>query len=42
MIQKVIKYDLHYDGLWGDILRQPHGTTPAAVQYKNTHLSQMA
>ena len=34
MIQKEIKCNLHYDDVRGDFLRPPHGTTPAAVQYK--------
>ena len=27
-------YNLHYDGVRGDVLRPPHGTTPAAVKIK--------
>ena len=26
--------NLHYDGVHEDVLRQPHGTTPAAVKIK--------
>ena len=32
MIPKEIKYNLHYDDVWGDFLRQPHGKTPATVE----------
>ena len=32
MIPKDIEYNLHYDDVWGDFLRLPHGTTPATVQ----------
>ena len=32
MIPKEIKYNLHYDDVWGDFLRPPHGTTPATVE----------
>ena len=28
------KYFLHYDDVRGDVLRPPHGTTPAAVKIK--------
>ena len=28
MIPKEIKYNLHYDDVWGDFLRPLHGTTP--------------
>ena len=31
MIQKEIKYNLHYHDVRGDFLRPPHGTTPATV-----------
>ena len=27
-------YNLHYDDVRGDILRPPHGSTPAAVKMK--------
>ena len=29
MIPKEMKYNLHYDDVRGNILRPPHGTTPA-------------
>ena len=29
MIPKEIKYNLDYDDVWGDLLRPPHGITPA-------------
>ena len=32
MIPKDQKYKQHYNGVQGDILRPPHGTTPAAVK----------
>ena len=32
MIPKEIKYNLHYDDVWGDFLRPPYGTTPATVE----------
>ena len=32
MIQKEIKYNLHYYDVRGDILRPRHGTTPATVE----------
>ena len=32
MIPKEIKYNLHNDGVRGDFLRPPHGTTPATVE----------
>ena len=32
MIPKEIKYNLHYDDVWGDVLWLPHGTTPAKVE----------
>ena len=33
MHPKEIEYKLHYDDVRGDILRPPHGTTPATVEY---------
>ena len=35
MIRKEIKYNLHYDNVRGDILRPPHGTTPATFSTSN-------
>ena len=32
MIQKEIKYNLHYDDVRGDILRPPHDTTLVTVE----------
>ena len=32
MISKEIKYNLHYDGVQGDFLRPPHGTTLATAE----------
>ena len=32
MIQKEIKYNLHYDDVRGDFLCPPHGTTPTTVE----------
>ena len=32
MIQKQIKYNLHYDDVRGDFWRPPHGTTLATVE----------
>ena len=32
MIPKEIKYNLHYDGIGGDLLWPPHDTTPATVE----------
>ena len=34
MIPKQIEYNLHYDDVRGDLLRPPHGTTPATVEIK--------
>ena len=32
MIPKEIKYNLHYDDVWGNFLGPPHGTTPATEE----------
>ena len=32
MIPKEIKYNLYYDDVREDILRPPHGTTPATAE----------
>ena len=32
MIPNEIKYNLHCDDVRGDLLRPPHGTTPATVE----------
>ena len=32
--QRIIKYNLHYDDVRGDVLRLPHGTTSAPVKIK--------
>ena len=32
MIQKEIKYNLHYGDVQGDTLRPPHGTTQPTVE----------
>ena len=32
IIQKEIKYNLHYDDVRGDFLQPPHGTTEATVE----------
>ena len=32
MIPNEIKYNLHYDDVWGDFLQPPHATTPATVE----------
>ena len=32
MIAKERKYNLHYDDVRGDLLRPPHGTTPATAE----------
>ena len=32
MIQKEIKYNLHYSDVPRDFLRPPHGTTPDTVE----------
>ena len=36
MIPQEIKYNLHYDGIRGNFLRSPHGTTPATVEYNKS------
>ena len=38
MIQKEMKYNLHYGNVRGDVLPPPHGTTPAAPDYKLSSL----